>query len=300
MTVALISTDAEYLASDDDTELDFLAEAINSRGLNCEVVVWHEPRDWSRFDALVLKSPWDYHLRLEEFQQWFHHVATQCRILNPPEVVWWNIDKQYLNQFTELGVACVPTVFCHDEAACLAALAEHGSAAVVVKPTISNGSRFTGLFHANDDQALQLCREILAQQKVVMVQPEIPEIAAGAERGLLFFNGALSHAITKGPILQLGGGYLGGRYIENITPAQPTRAERSLGEAAMAAITQIARQQGWGPDGETLLYARIDVVTPEGRDPILLEAELFEPSLFLRTSPGAVDRYIDALAAKLG
>lgn len=299
MKIALITTDAAYLATDNDEELGFVNEAINASGLSCEPVVWHEPREWSAYDAAVLKSPWDYHLRLGEFSQWFQVLEGVTRILNPAPVVWWNLDKRYLSQFVDYGVNCVKTTFCAGVGTCVDALARAEGQRVVVKPSISNGSRYTGMFLAEDPQAIALCREILAQDKVVMIQPAIPEVAERGERGLLYFNGEFSHAITKGPILKLGGGYLGGQYIENISSVQPSQEELELGASALAAIRLVALEQGWGEDAETLLYARIDVVTPEGQPPMLLEAELFEPSLFLRTSPGAVDRFTRALHAKL-
>ena len=64
--------------------------------------------------------------------------------------------------------------------------------------------------------------------KLVLVEPEVPEITAGGEHGLLFFDGEYSHAITKGPILADDGGYLGGEYSEDITPVTPSDAEIEL------------------------------------------------------------------------
>ena len=66
------------------------------------------------------------------------------------------------------------------------------------------------------------------------------------------------------------------------------------------AIAQIAEERGFaGVDATTPLYARYDIVT--GADgPMVLEAELFEPSYFVETAPGSVERVVDAMMTRLG
>ena len=49
-----------------------------------------------------------------------------------------------------------------------------------------------------------------------------------------------------------------------------------------------------------LLYARVDMVTPAGADPQLMELELIEPFLFLDMAPpGVVDGVAAAVRARL-
>jgi hypothetical protein len=52
-----------------------------------------------------------------------------------------------------------------------------------------------------------------------------------------------------------------------------------------------------GPD--QLLYARIDLIPGLDGEPLLVELELTEPSLFLRTSSAAADRLADAIFDRL-
>ena len=63
-------------------------------------------------------------------------------------------------------------------------------------------------------------------------------------------------------------------------------AEREVAEAALAAVAH---------DGP-LLYARVDLVPGPDGAPVVMELELTEPSLFLSTSPGAADRFAQAVA----
>ena len=136
--------------------------------------------------------------------------------------------------------------------------------------------------------------------KLVLVEPEVPEISAGGEHGLLFFDGEYSHAITKGPILAEDGGYLGGVYDEVITPVTPSDAEIELAWRCSRAIARSPRSAGWALGANTTpLYARYDVVT--GADgPMVIEAELFEPSYFVETAPGSVERVVEAMVGRVG
>jgi len=49
-----------------------------------------------------------------------------------------------------------------------------------------------------------------------------------------------------------------------------------------------------------VLYARVDMVSPAGAGPQLMELELIEPFLFLAVAPpGVVDRVIAAVGTRL-
>jgi hypothetical protein len=46
---------------------------------------------------------------------------------------------------------------------------------------------------------------------------------------------------------------------------------------------------------ETLLYARVDFVRDDKNDFLVMELELIEPSMYLRTDPGAPMRFARAI-----
>ena len=52
-------------------------------------------------------------------------------------------------------------------------------------------------------------------------------------------------------------------------------------------------------DPTALLYARVDLVTGNDGSPVVIELELTEPSLFMALAPGALDRFADAIAARV-
>jgi hypothetical protein len=52
--------------------------------------------------------------------------------------------------------------------------------------------------------------------------------------------------------------------------------------------------------GSPPLYARIDLVRDAGGQPVVLELELVEPSLFLEHGPGAAERLVEGLMTRIG
>ena len=55
--VALISTDQQTLKDEEHLDTGPLNDALNASGVDSEIAVWHEPRDWSVYDAAIFRSP---------------------------------------------------------------------------------------------------------------------------------------------------------------------------------------------------------------------------------------------------
>jgi len=295
--LALVTTDVPELL-EHEFDLEPLLAEFARRSVPAEAVVWHDAAiDWSAFDLIVMRSPWDYSLRTAEFLAWLDALPAG-RVLNPPALIRWNFDKRYLLDLEAHGVSIVPTIV----AATLTevhAAAEKIGGRVVIKPNIGAGSWGAHITRADDPRLPEYAAELLDAGKLVLVEPEIPEISAGGERGLLFFDGRYSHTITKGRILADDGGYIGGEYTEDITPATPTAAEIEMAAACSRAIAEIAQERGFASEAATTpLYARYDIVTG-ANGPMIIEAELFEPSYFVETAPGSVERAVDAMVARL-
>jgi hypothetical protein len=295
--LALITTDDPVLL-EHEFDLEPLLAEFARRGIPAEAPVWHDAAiDWSAFDLIVMRSPWDYSLRTAEFLAWLDSLD-ESRVLNPPALIRWNFDKRYLLDLQAHGVSIVPTIVASSLAEVRAA-AEKIGGRVVIKPNIGAGSWGAHITHAEDPKLDAYAAEVLDSGKLVLVEPEVPEITAGGERGLLFFDGEYSHTITKGRILADDGGYLGGEYAEDITPAAPTEGEVEMAARCSRAIAEIAEERGFAtPDATTPLYARYDIVTGAA-GPMVIEAELFEPSYFVETAPGSVERVVDAMVARL-
>ena len=107
--LALATAIAAYPLDDD---LPLLLAACGEAGIDAQVLAWDDPTvSWSRFDAVLLRSTWDYIDRLPGFLAWCDRVAAATRLLNPPDVVRWNTDKRYLGDLARAGVAVIDSHF---------------------------------------------------------------------------------------------------------------------------------------------------------------------------------------------
>lgn len=295
-SVALVSSHYALTSPvDADREIGLLAAALRARGVRADVVDWQEPAvDWGGYDLAILKSPWGYHLHPAAFATWLTAVEKLTRVLNPPDVVRWNLDKTYLAALAQSGVAVCPSFFASTDEQVRSAIAACGAPHVVIKPTVSAASADTGLFAADDPAALALGATILGSGKTVLVQPALESVAAAGERSQVFCAGRLVHAVRKGPLLALGGGLLAGdEYAETITAEPAPPDEQQLAHDALAAAADLL------PEAHDLLYARVDVARDAEDRPVLMELELFEPSWFLDLAPGAEHLFADAVVARL-
>ncbi|TDS84770.1 uncharacterized protein YhfF [Nesterenkonia aurantiaca] len=288
--VGIVVTDDYSKAPDRDT--DPLIAALQRCDIAAEPVIWHHWEPGREYDLLVVRTPWDYSSRPQDFLAWLERAAAQVPVLNSPALIRWNLDKVYLRELETEGLASVPTSWAEDDAALRRGLAEHGEDWVVIKPSISAGAFDTELLRADSAAALTLGERILARGLTVMVQPEIPELSQGREKALYFIDGHHTHAISKGALLARGGGLRGGTYLEDPQLVQASAAEIRFGERTLAAA---ARTTGT----ETPLYGRIDVVDSARYGIVLLEAELFEPALNLHRAPWATDELARAIDRRL-
>jgi len=302
LRIALV-TARDALALDED--MPPLRAALTEAGVASDTPCWDDPRvDWSRYDAALLRSTWDYVDRIDEFLAWCARCARQTRLLNPPEVVRWNTDKHYLGHLAEAGVPVVPTRFVEpgrDVASELDGFlgAGHAGCTVgdagafdefVVKPAIGAGSRDAARYarreHAN---ALEHLQRLLDAGRSALLQPYLSRVDAHGETAVLYLGGTFSHAIRKGPLLRRGAGFVEGLFApEDIRPRSAEPSELAVAAAAFAAIP-------FAPPA----YARIDLIRDDAGVPVVLELELTEPSLFLAHAAGAADRLARHLVERL-
>lgn len=286
--VALVTCDIFPDLYDDDVPL---RDALRERGLTVEAVRWDDPRpDWTSYDLAVLRSPWDYVPRRDAFVAWAHRVP---RLLNPADVVAWNTDKRYLDELTSAGVPVTPTTFVPPGST----WTPPAKGEWVVKPTISAGSQDTGRYHLPSQAGLAVAHveRLTAAGRTAMIQPYLAAVDTDGETSVLCLPDAggeltFSHGARKGPMLtgpDEGTIDPGG---EVITPREPTTAQLAVAAKALDAIPGGAKR---------LLYARVDLIPGPDGEPLLVELELTEPSLFFRTAPAAADRMADAIVARL-
>ena len=281
--VALVTATA---ALGTDVDLEPLLDALGRAGIEADAPCWDD-RDvaWAGYDLAVLRSPWDYVERYEEFLGWIEATEHHVRVLNRSSVVRWNTDKHYLADLAQRGLPVVPTEFFRPGEARPRLAGRTGD--LVVKPVISAGSRDT-MWHSDPGAAETHAGELLAAGRAVMVQPFLDGITTYGETGLVYFDGVFSHAFRKAPILALDAPPTDEFFAhEEITPRVPTDAERQLADATIASC-----------DAD-LLYGRVDLVPGPDGQPLVMELELAEPSYFVGHAPGSADRFATAVAERL-
>jgi hypothetical protein len=258
-------------------------------GVSAEPAVWDDLSvDWSGYDLAVLRSAWDYPGRRADFLAWARRVP---RLANPADVVEWNTDKRYLGDLDAAGVPVVPTTWVAPGEPWRAPVDGHW----VVKPAVGAGSVDTGRYDLSDASQRSLAvahvRRLGVAGRVAMIQPYLAAVDTLGETGLIFVGSAYSHAIRKGAMLSGPAEPVDGLYkVEEFSAREPSAAERAVAAQALAAVPAGAHR---------LLYARVDLIPGPDGDPLVVELELTEPSLFLDTAEGAVDRLATAIAAAL-
>ena len=139
MTRIALATSSDLPELDPDSQL--LLPAFEQLGVDAEPTVWSDPAvDWAAFDAVVIRSTWDYFDREDEFLAWVKTTgAIARRFINPPDLVEWNAHKTYLRELADKGVPVVDTQWIESGQT---ASVEHAHG--IVKPAVSGGAQGLG------------------------------------------------------------------------------------------------------------------------------------------------------------
>lgn len=272
-----------------DADWPLLQAALADLGVVAELVHWDDPEVvWSDFDFVVVRGTWDSTVRPCEFLAWANQVASVTVLANGTDMFDWNLDKRYLRDLHESGVSEVPTDWVEP-----GRVWEPPPGEFVVKPSISGGgieaARY-GPAHAID--ATEHVQRLLGKGRTVMVQDYVSAVDVEGELAVVILGGQFSHAVLKGPLLQLGAGVSDALWErEVLTLSAATSAQMGI---ALRALSVAADRFDRMP-----LYARVDLVTGPGREPMVLEMELIDPSLFLELAPGSAERFAEVIASDL-
>jgi glutathione synthase/RimK-type ligase-like ATP-grasp enzyme len=287
--VALV-THAGLPALTDDDRL--LAASLGERGARTTAVVWSDAEvDWTAYDAIVVRSCWDYFLRADEFFQWLARLEDSgAHVLNPVRTLRWNAEKTYLRQLEAAGIPVVPTRWLEPGASeSLSDIRRRtGWSELVVKPAISGSAHETWRASPGAGYPDEIRLGTMTASGCVLVQPLVDVISADGEWSIVFIDGEYSHAVLKRP--QSGDFHVQIEHGGTFSAMEPPEPVLAQARAALRAASA---------EGEEMLYARVDGCVVDD-DLLLMELELIEPVLFLGTSAGAADRLADAVLARIG
>lgn len=271
--------------SEDDA---LAARALAGRGVRVEPAVWDAADvDWTAYDAVVLRSCWDYHERPAQFRDWIDRIERDgARLWNPAPLVRWNTSKTYLLELEKQGVMIPPTAVVPRAGtqSLSAIMAERRWACAVIKPAVSADGHRTWtatspVLQADDAQFAESNR-----RSPLLVQEYVEAIEKDGEYSLMFIAGRYTHAALKRP--RPGDFRVQSRFGGTAERAEPPAS-------IVADATRVA-----GLVPEPWLYARVDGCVIDGRL-VLMELEMTEPSLFFGLDASAPVAFADALIATL-
>ncbi|TCV94560.1 hypothetical protein EC912_10343 [Luteibacter rhizovicinus] len=262
-----------------------LVASLRRLGIESTACVWNDPAvDWAGFDAVLIRSIWDYFKHYAAFRQWLDQLPVPT--INNKDLLRWNSDKRYLLELAEQGVDIIPTqiVSAKELPQTLAAMTAQE---VVVKPTISGTAWHTArgmVGEAGFERAI-------AQMPLefdYLVQPYVPEVVSDGEWSLLFFDGEYSHAVIKRPA---AGDYrVQSDFGGTSQLIEPDAILIASAKRALAAAATIGHAD--------VVYARVDGVVAQGSF-LLMELEMIEPFLHLEACPEAAERFAGNLWKRL-
>lgn len=265
-----------------------LEQPLGALGWQMQMVSWRNTQvDWGDFDAVIVRSPWDYQDDAEKFLTVLEAIEqSTAHLENSLAVMKWNIDKRYLQELEQKKVSIVPTLWReHFDADELPAFFNHFNVdQIVLKPRISANADNTFWLNKNNYKASLETLEQAFTNRNFMVQPFMESVVAEGEFSLFYFDGHYSHAILKTPkqddfrVQEEHGGRLA-----TINPEPELVRQANI---ALAAIDEMP------------LYARVDFVRSDDTF-ALMEAELIEPSLYFNMDEASATRFAQAFAAKM-
>jgi glutathione synthase/RimK-type ligase-like ATP-grasp enzyme len=259
-------------------------EELRRRDVHAEPVIWDDDSaEWSAWDCVVIRSCWDYHLKVDRFRAWIDRLeGMRVPLINPPDVLRWNIHKGYLLEVARAGARIPPTriVAQGDRRPLGVIVRDAGWTASVIKPAISASGQSTRLIDRDPTTDDERAYAEMVAAGDVLLQAYVPEVRAHGEWSFVFFEGRYSHAVLKVAApgefrvhIEWGG------TVEDVPPPPAlVRQARALVDALDLGAC----------------YARVDGTEVDG-ELTVMEVELVEPELFFNHDPDATARLADAV-----
>ena len=257
---------------------------LEQRGHNLKSVPWtRDPELFEDSDLIVIRSCWDYHKQPYQFRSWLEHIARDnALIVNPVDIMLWNLNKRYLLDLAGLGVNIVPSVILNpnDEDLVRRELDKLGWKRAVRKPLYGQSGRHVELLAPGNSAwpKVELDGEALIQE----FQADITDLG---ETLLVFFDGDYSHAIKRN--LKKGEWRANSKYGSTLSIVSPSQ---KIIDQAKSVLQTVSVHYGW----EIPVYARVDGLV-RGDEFVLMELELIEPALGFDRMPSAASLFADRI-----
>ena len=264
-----------------DIELAF--PPLEARGWRFEAVSWRSTVPWSRFDAVYIGAAWDYPQDPGRFLGVLDDIVESGTVLiNDISLVRWTIAKTYLRDLERQGVRIVPSLWFDDfdVDALDASFDSLGGDRIIIKPVISTNALDTHLLTRDAANAMTVELAQTFANRPYVVQQFISDIQTEGEYSLFFFAGEYNHAVKKTPAES--DFRVQEQYGSTIVDCDPDADLLAAANEVIKLVTPVP------------VYARVDMVRGNEGQPMLMELELIEPSMYLRKSPAAPAQFASA------
>ena len=257
-----------------------LDEPLLQLGWKTETVSWHTKNvDWNQFEAVIIRSTWDYQNHPKAFLQVLRTIdASTAHLENSLALIEWNINKKYLIDLESNGIEIVPTLWKRgwqqSEVSCY--FEYYNCDEIVIKPVVSANADNTYWLKRDDFEAHFAAMENAFRDVDFMVQPFIDAIISEGEFSLFFFAGKFSHCILKTPAVD----------DFRVQEEHGSSIEAVAADAELLAHAVRVQQQLNPPP----LYSRIDLVRTKTGFAVM-EVELIEPSLYFNKAPASALKF---------
>ena len=248
-----------------------LMEALEREGVSVSKVSWSDTSvDWSSFDQAIIRTTWDYSDRLPAYRSWLDETSKLTELVNPYELILWNLDKHYLADLAKAGVGIIPTHYCSlgTEESLAEIMQANNWKDVVIKPAISCAARNTFSIKNEELSEMEATFKQLASEEEMMVQPFQYNVVERGEISLMFVGETITHAVLKKA--KAGDYRVQDDFGGTVHDYTPTEEEEILAIDAIKACPT------------TPVYGRVDIINSNEGKPVVSELEVIEPEIWLR------------------
>ncbi|MCD4711362.1 MAG: hypothetical protein K8R52_10995 [Bacteroidales bacterium] len=285
-----ILTDSRYLGARQSApyiqniiqEDQLVQSALENRDLKVRRINWDHPEvDWSDTRYIMFRSTWDYFDRFPEFDRWLESVKGQTSMLNPYEIVRWNLDKHYLLELAEKGINIPPTRFMEkgDQKPLKELTGEADWSEIILKPVVSGASRHTYRFTPGESDKYEKVFRSLLVEEAMMIQEFQQQVPEKGEVSFVVIGGKFTHAILKKA--RIDDFRVQDDFGGTLHHYSPSEQEIAFAEKVVSHCEQQP------------LYARVDAIWDNQNQLAISELELIEPELWFRYNPDAANRLAD-------
>lgn len=273
-----------------------IIQLLNKQNVITKVFIWDEmlkdnPHILKQYDLILIRTIWDYYKKFDKFLKLLDFLDDESlKVLNPIDIIRWNMDKKYLIQLEDEGYKIIPTLFNFNGENSFAEAVKKGWKKMILKPMVSAGSYHTFVLNSTDESKFHKLISDHYVNRPYMIQEFIPEISEGeistitlTSPGEMVENG-FSYSVTKVPKkgdYRVQFNYGGVYHVGSVDP--------EIKEISQSITSRFDNR---------LLYQRLDGLWRNGEF-LIMEIELIEPDLYLSYSKDALDNWVKNIVVYL-